>query len=162
MSISPAHSVLYRDRQAGLTLIELIMFIIIVSVAITGILAVMNQVVKSSADPMQDKQAIAFGDAVLEEALSKAYCDPDLVAPACTVSREPSRQDWDDVQDYAGQTIAGTDLLSGSNTALLAGFQAVVAVADATVSGVTMKKVTVTVTAPSGTTYAVSGYRGNY
>jgi len=31
-----------------------------------------------------------------------------------------------------------------------------------TVSGVSMKKVTVTVTDPSGTEYALSGYRGNY
>jgi MSHA pilin protein MshD len=159
-----------RERhQRGLTLIELIMFIVIVSVGVAGILTVMNQVVRASADPMLAKQAVAFADAVLEEVLSKAYCDPDLVPPACTVSQETTRQLWDDVQDYANETIAGTDLLSGADTALLVGYSAAIVVTDVNVSevvppqvAIAMKRVTVTVTVPGGATYAVSGYRANY
>lgn len=148
-------------RQRGMTLIELVMFIVIVSVGVAGILSVMNVVVKSSADPMVRKQAIAFADAVLEEVLAKAYCDPDHTPPTCTVSQEASRALWDDVQDYDGESIAGTDLLSGSSTALLTGYTASVAVADVTVSAVAMKRVTVTV-AGAGDSFSISGYRANY
>ncbi|KKW14203.1 MAG: hypothetical protein UY54_C0021G0001, partial [Parcubacteria group bacterium GW2011_GWA2_50_10b] len=55
-----------RHDQRGLTLIELIMFIVIVSVGLAGILLVINTVVKSSADPVVRKQSIAMADAILE------------------------------------------------------------------------------------------------
>lgn len=144
-------------RQRGLTLVELIMFIVIVGAGVVGILAVMNQVVRSSADPMIAKQAVAFADAVLEEVLAKAYADPDG-AP----NQEANRSLWDDVTDYDGETIQGTALLTGADTALLNGYSAVVAVADVTVSGTAMRRVTVTATAPGGGSYAVGGYRANY
>ena len=53
--------------QRGISLIELIMFIVIVSVALTGILLVMNTVIKSSADPLIHKQALAAAESLLEE-----------------------------------------------------------------------------------------------
>lgn len=149
----PAH----RRRQRGLTLIELVMFIVIVSVGVVGILTVMNQVVKSSADPMIVKQAVAFADSVLEEVLAKPFADPDDPP-----GKEAHRSLWDDVTDYDGATIQGTDLLTGANTALLDGYSAAIAVADATVSGILMRRVTVTVTTPGGATYAISGYRANF
>ncbi len=144
-------------RQRGLTLVELIMFIVIVGAGVVGILAVMNQVVRSSADPMIAKQAVAFADAVLEEVLAKAYADPDGVP-----NKEANRSLWDDVTDYDGETIQGTALLTGAGTALLTGYSAVVAVADVTVSGTAMRRVTVNATAPGGGSYAVGGYRANY
>lgn len=151
-------AVSWRKRERGLTLIELIMFIIIVSIAVVGILTVMNQVVRASADPVVAKQALAFADAVLEEVLAKSYSDPDGVP-----NKEASRALWDDISDYDGETILGTDLLTGSSAVLLTGYSATVAVAaPAPVSSVDMRRVTVTVTAPGGAHYAVSGYRANY
>lgn len=140
-----------------MTLIELIMFIVIVGVGIAGILGVMNQVVRSSADPMIAKQAFAFADAVLEEVLSKEFADPDG-AP----NQEANRALWDDVTDYNGAVIQGTDLMFGANTAELAGYVATVAVAAVVVSGVPMNLVTVTAVAPGGNAFVVSGYRANY
>lgn len=144
-------------RQRGMTLIELVVFIVIVSVGIAGILSVMNVVVKSSADPMVRKQAIAFADAVLEEVLAKSHSDPDGAA-----NKEANRALWDDVTDYHGESIAGTDLLTGANTALLTGYTATVAVTDITVSAIAMKQVTVTVTGGGSDSYAISGYRASY
>lgn len=65
-------------RMAGLTMIELIMFIVVVSVGIAGILMVFNVAVKGSADPMQRKQAIAIAEALLTEIEQHpfTYCDP--------------------------------------------------------------------------------------
>jgi len=56
-----------RGAQAGISLIELVMFIVIVSVGVVGILSVMNVTTKSSADPMIRKQALAIAESVLEE-----------------------------------------------------------------------------------------------
>jgi MSHA pilin protein MshD len=66
-------------RQNGLTLIELVMFIVIVGVALAGILMVMNITIRHSADPMIRKQALAIAESLLEEIELQpfTYCDPD-------------------------------------------------------------------------------------
>src|SRR5258708_11122763 len=53
--------------QAGLSLIELIMFIVIVGVGIAGILSVLNLTAQKSADPMIRKQMLAGAESLLEE-----------------------------------------------------------------------------------------------
>ena len=65
-------------RQRGLTLIELIVFIVIVSVALVGVLAVLNVTARSSADPMIRKQMLAVAEAMLEEVMLQpfTYCAP--------------------------------------------------------------------------------------
>jgi MSHA pilin protein MshD len=78
----------HRDRQAGVSLIELIMFMVIVSVGLAGILSVMNLTVRNSADPMVRKQAIAIAEALLEEIELQpfTYCDPDDLQAATATS----------------------------------------------------------------------------
>ena len=65
--------------QRGIGLVELIMFIVIVSVALAGILLVMNTVTRSSADPLIHKQALAIAESLLEEIelMPFTFCDPD-------------------------------------------------------------------------------------
>jgi MSHA pilin protein MshD len=65
-------------RQGGFSLIELIIFIVIVSVAVAGVLAVYNQAIRGSADPMVRKQAVAIAESLLAEVLMQpfTYCDP--------------------------------------------------------------------------------------
>ncbi len=66
-------------KQRGISLIELIMFIVIISVALVGILLVMNQVTRHSADPLVHKQALAIAESLLEEVelMPFSFCDPD-------------------------------------------------------------------------------------
>ncbi len=68
-----------RRRAAGLSLVELIVFIVVVGVAVAGVLAALNLSTRASADPMIQKQALAIAEAVLEEAqlMPFTYCDPD-------------------------------------------------------------------------------------
>lgn len=147
-----------RSSERGLSLIELIVFIVIISVGLVGILSVMNITTRSSADPMVRKQATAMAEAVLEEVLSKNYCDPDLVPPSCVVSREASRALYDDIEDYNGQTIAGNVTL-GANPVLAAGYTATITVAaQADVSNVAMRRVSVTVNG-AGEAITLFGYR---
>ncbi|MCC6709065.1 MAG: type II secretion system protein [Gammaproteobacteria bacterium] len=64
--------------QSGATLPELIMFIVIVSVSVVGILSVLDFSVRHSADPMVRKQMLAIAESLLEEveAMAFTYCDP--------------------------------------------------------------------------------------
>jgi MSHA pilin protein MshD len=66
-------------RERGLSLVELIMFIVIVGAAVAGIIAVISRTTQSSADPMVRKQALSIAEAVLEEVRLQpfTYCDPD-------------------------------------------------------------------------------------
>jgi MSHA pilin protein MshD len=65
-------------RQRGVTLIELILFIVIVSIGLAGIIAVMNITTRGSADPVRRKQALIIAEGLLEEVeLAKfSFCDP--------------------------------------------------------------------------------------
>lgn len=64
--------------QRGVSLIELILFIVIVGVGVAGLLAVFNVTVRGSGDPLVRKQLLAIGEALLEEAALHpfTYCDP--------------------------------------------------------------------------------------
>jgi MSHA pilin protein MshD len=67
-----------RASQRGLSLIELLMFIVIVSVGLSGVMVTYNVTVRASADPMVRKQALAVAEALLTEIEQQpfTYCDP--------------------------------------------------------------------------------------
>jgi MSHA pilin protein MshD len=70
----------FRPRaQRGVSLVELIVSIVIISVAVAGVLAALNRSTRASADPMIQKQALAIAEALLEEVQLQpfTYCDPD-------------------------------------------------------------------------------------
>lgn len=138
--------------QRGFTLIEVIIFIVVVGAGLAGILAVSTNSVKASADPMVRKQAMALADSILEEILQKEYTDPD------GTSGETTRDTMDDVDDYNGKTKA---LFADWPASLSAYTVAIVVEAPANISGIPHKRVTVTVT---GGTHeiAMTGYRSNY
>jgi MSHA pilin protein MshD len=70
--------------QAGISLVELIMFIIIVSIGVAGILTVFNVTTQKSADPQVRRQMLAIAESLLEEVELKpfTFCDPDDVNAA--------------------------------------------------------------------------------
>jgi len=83
-----------HNKEAGVTLIELIISMVIISIALTGILTVMNLTVSHSADPVIQHQAVAIAESYLEEILLQSYADPDAA------DGEASRSLFDDVDDY--------------------------------------------------------------
>ncbi len=158
-----------RRPNRGFTLIEVIIFIVVVGAGLAGILTVMNTTVKSSADPMVRKQSMALADSIMEEILQKEYCDPDTAtlsppaAPVCPASRvaadqEALRADYDDVDDYNGKTKA---IFTDWPTSLNAYTVAIVVDPPANVSGIPHKRVSVTVTGGAHA-IALTGYRSNY
>jgi MSHA pilin protein MshD len=139
--------------QCGVTLIELVMFIIIVGIAVAGILLVYTNTVRYSADPVIRKQMVAIGEAMLEETrlMPFTYCDPndanaatagaalvgagncattvESIGPEAGETRYTAAAPFDNVNDYAGfDTATATPMgiadLSGAVIGGLAGYQA--------------------------------------
>lgn len=63
---------------AGFTLIELVIFIVVVSIAIVGIFVAFNVAVRGSADPMLRKQGLEIAESLMNEVMAMpfSYCDP--------------------------------------------------------------------------------------
>jgi MSHA pilin protein MshD len=149
-----------KRRHQGFTLVEVIIFIVVVAAGMAGILSVMNTVVKSSADPLVRKQALAIADSIMEEIQQKAFADPD------GVSGEILRSTMDDVLDYNGATQTLFNSASpGGWPAALDGYSLAIAVVnDTTVIGTLAspaRQITVTVSR-GNESVALVGYRGNY
>ena len=163
-----------RDAQRGLTLIELVIFIVIILVGLAGVLTVLDTTVRGSADPVVRKQALALAEAMLEEVLAKEFqndptgnnaatpalgCTP-TTAPACALNTPGNRVNYNDVDDYNTWSQPGNVSAIGAAPAALARYQVNVAVVPWALSLENGKRVTVTVV--SGTeTVTLEGFRGN-
>lgn len=68
-----------RLAQSGLSLVELILFMLIISIALVGITQIMNLTTVANTDPLREKQALAIAESLLEEIELQAFtfCDPD-------------------------------------------------------------------------------------
>lgn len=64
--------------QRGVTLIEVIFFVLVVGVSLAGVLSVLDMTAKASADPVIHKQMLSIAEALLEEVQMQPYthCDP--------------------------------------------------------------------------------------
>ena len=70
-------------QQKGISLIELVIFIVILSVALTGITLVYINTTRYSADPMVRIRSIELAQSMLEEILLKAYDHNTPVGGGC-------------------------------------------------------------------------------
>jgi MSHA pilin protein MshD len=150
--------------QRGISLIELIMFIVIISVALTGILLVMSNVTSHSADPLLHKQAMAAAESLLEEVELQDFISASGATAAVTQANRSSS--YHIVKDYDGFATSGVFPASGAAVVDgLAGYNATVTVTDAVLGDIAAGSavlITVTVTDPQGTAIPISGYRTAY
>lgn len=67
-----------RRRQAGLSLVEMVMFMVIVSIAVMGVVQTMNLTARNSADPLLRKQALLIAESLMEEVQMAhfTFCNP--------------------------------------------------------------------------------------
>lgn len=115
-----------KTRQLGVTLVELIISIVILAVAATGILMVIAQAAGYSADPMLREQAVAIAQSYMEEILLHPLSDPD------GASGETDRALFDDVWDYNGlNDSSGATDQNGDAVTGLEGYNINVMVEDA-------------------------------
>ena len=134
-----------RGRQHGVTLIELIVFIVIVGVALTGMLTVLNLTARTGADPMIRKQMLAIAEGLMDEVAAQPFtwCDPDdpsaataINAAACATpeaigleageTRGGAVTPFDNVNDYNGLAGIATNI---TGTAMPVGYTAAITVA---------------------------------
>jgi MSHA pilin protein MshD len=151
-------------RERGLSLVELIVFIVIVGVAVAGVLGALNVSTRASADPMIQKQVLAIAEAILEEVQLQpfTFCDPDDPAASTALSvTDCATQEtigveggetrygapvgtppfFDNVSDYSGfdsntAVPAGIRTIDGALIAGLDAYRVTVGVAGQTLSGI--------------------------
>ena len=171
-------------RQRGITLIELIVFIVIVSVGLAGILSVLNLTTRHSADPMVRKQMLAIAEGLMDEVAAQPFtwCDPDDPAAATAMNvaacatpeaigaeggeaRIGGVTPFDNVNDYNGLAGITTGI---TGTAMPPGYSAAIAVAQdalgpvgAVVPAAAALRMTVTVSF-GNENLVVEGYRTRY
>ncbi|MBS3955116.1 MAG: prepilin-type N-terminal cleavage/methylation domain-containing protein [Methylomicrobium sp.] len=148
----------HPDAQTGLTLIELILSMVIISIAITGLFGAMTLSISHSSDPMVQHQAIAIAESYLEEIILQAYADPDGNEVGET------RSTFDDVDDYNGLTDNGVHNQQGLADANLSSYVVSVTVsAPMTLAdGVSAKKIKVTVSSAGISPVELPGFRMAY
>ncbi len=158
------------NAERGFSLVEAIVFIVIVSVALAGVLSVMNFTTKHSADPLIRKQTIAVAESLLEEISLENF----TTTSAAVAPTQANRPFFDDIGDYNGFTtttgISPIDSsgvipgLSGYNVVSVTVVSADLGPASNLISAASnnAKIITVTVQGPDGVSVALSGYRTAY
>ncbi len=148
-------------KNNGLTLIELIVAMVVISIALSGVLLLINYATRHSADPLLQRQALAIAESYLEEILLKDVADPDGVI-------EGSRAQFDNIGDYNNLDDHGAKDPLGNSIAGLEQYRVQVVVsslpaglgpADNEVDALQIK---VTVTDPAGESFFLTGYRCDY
>lgn len=150
-----------RLIMRGMSLIELIVAIVVISVSLAGVMIVIVRNTGASADPMVWHQAVAIAEAYLEEALTKDFTDPDGTNVGET------RATYDNVADYNFTDVGARDQSGGPPIAGLGSYTVQIQTAVEALNNITAvtgnaMRVQVTVTMPTGDSVIVSGYRTNY
>jgi MSHA pilin protein MshD len=148
-------------RQSAFTLIEVIVTIVVIAVSATALLGVFTNMVRGSADPVIQQQAITVAEAYLEEIQRKAYADP---VSAETGGKEAgeTRASFNDVQDYNDLPDNQVRDQSDNPIAQLAAYTVTVSVNGAVLNGVSAMRIDVTVTHPATGAISLSAFRANY
>ena len=175
-----------RAFGRGLTMIELVVFMGVVSAALAGVLRIFIQATAASADPALVRQALAVAESLLEEVqlMPVTFCDgddanvstatstagcagvADAIGPDAGEGRHATPQ-FDHVNDYHGLSMAGITDITNTAVTGLAGYSASVTVAAVALGSITSGsgdavRITVTVTGPGSTSITLDGYRSRF
>ena len=150
------------SRNRGVNLVELLISIVIISIACTGVLLIFAQTVRYSADPMLQTQALAIAEAYLDEILARPLADPDGTNAGETRATYDNVGDYDNLSNAPPQDQAGAvaDFAPADGQPDLAGYQVDVDVtAGVAVNGVAMSQVDVRVRYGTVVDVTLTGYR---
>lgn len=150
-------------EQRGVTLLETLVFIVVVSVALGAVVQVYNQAVVRSVDPVVRIKALEKGQALLDEILARKFdentptggvpaCDSSLGDPCAGIAVD---SDYDDVGDYHGYSDT-TDTGYALNVTVVA------AGSDLGLANAHARLITVTVSMPEGNALQLSAYKVNF
>lgn len=149
---------LQRRRARGLTLIELVVTIVVIGIAVTGVVGALAGSAVQSAHRMVEQQATAIASAYLEEIMQKSFTDPNA-------DGEPTRDQFDDVDDYNRLPDTVVRDQQGAAVPGLGQYQVAVQVTGGALPGIpaaAVELIDVTVTHTSGVTVRLSGYKTSH
>lgn len=179
-------------KAQGFTLIELVIGIIVFSIALALFSSLLVPQARRSVEPIFQVRATELAQSLINEITAKAFDEQsskvggnlrcnEVGQPACTAIAElgsdgEDRASYDDVDDYHNYIAANAeirnslgDTLSSDGANLYEGFSAEVQVVyDSNMDGIddnvvgNRKLITVTVTPPNGEDIRFSTYRSNY
>jgi len=149
----------------GFTLIELIIFVVVVGIATTGLFLALNRANLASVEPISQLRAFELAQSVAETIIGKNYdemspnggfppCDSaETDAQPCDAFNPADKGELDDVDDYDGYSTlpAGYD-----------GFSLNVSVTAANLNGQSAKYVLIQVQPAAGNPVQLGFYRANY
>lgn len=147
----------------GFSLIEAVLFIVVVGIALAAVVNAFSLANRAGADPVLRRQSLAIAQALLEEISHKDFANP--AGGYAGPYNATTRPLFDDVMDYHGLTLNGITDLAGAALSGLEGYRAAVLVAAVAFGNVPAGagwRITVTVTDPSGQSLSLDGYRADY
>lgn len=148
-------SVVWKNEK-GVSLIELIVFLVVISIASSALLATYSYSARNSADPIIVVRALELAQARLDEVLALKYDanTPTGGVPACssttanaTTCNNTPDADMNDVDDYNGVSDTPYSGYARSVTVSTSNNQ---------------KLITVTVAAPKNVSVTLAAYRANF
>jgi MSHA pilin protein MshD len=141
-------------RQRGVTLVELIVFIVVVSIAFTVLMSVYIQSARTNVNPVVQIRLLEAAQSKLDEVMALKYDEatPTGGLPACNSPggmscTNLSESNMNDVDDFHG--VSDAPYINYQRTVTVS-------------SEAKRKLITVTVTAPDGQSVALSAYRYNF
>lgn len=163
--------------QRGVTLVELIITVVIISIALTGTIIAFSNVVGRSSDTLFQSRALALAQAYLDEILGQPFDreTPEGGIPPYTGACRVTGGDADDrdtfrsVDQYDGLVFNPPELASGVISEGYEGYSVSISVScvDTTVELgdgdiQQAKRIEVSISSPINQTAVFSAYRGNF
>lgn len=154
----------------GFTLLEVLITIVVLGIAGSAIMGVYINIVRSSADPLIQQQAIAIAEAYLEEIQLKQFCEdpPSCGSESGREEGAESRAVFNDIQDFNDPSVDGSVRdQNGVPIAELATYTVDVAVSAAALGAITQasgnaQRIDITVSHSAVDDIVLSGFRTNY
>ncbi|MBW7473001.1 prepilin-type N-terminal cleavage/methylation domain-containing protein [Marinobacter sp. F4218] len=162
-----------RREIRGATLVELVITIVIISIAIAGVVGAFALISGRSADPLNETRAIALAQLYVDEILAKKYDEQTpqggvpRYAGVCNVGADgtETRASFDDVDDYDGVSDTPPASALGGITGY-SGFSVEVSITcaggEVGLPASQAKRIDVLVSAPDNRRFVFSAYRANF
>lgn len=151
------------SKRLGLSLVELVVSIAIISISVAGTLLVIQVASKFDADPMVARQATSLADGYLSEIYTKSFPST-YPCPAPSASRA----NYSNVCDYQGLVNTPPQDQNGNLISNLSGYTVSVSIDGAAASlgtlspGTQVVRIDVTVTHKLMPTLVISEFRTNH
>jgi MSHA pilin protein MshD len=159
--------------QRGTTLVEVIIFVLIVSIAVVSVASSLSLAVRQSGDPLVRRQTLAIAESLIQEIDSVPYAqnEPyspyanDAIGAEANETRSGSILPFDNPNDYSGYSETGIVAPDGSAISGLGTYSASVVATQQAMGNVPASDgllVVVTATGPDGQPVTLTTFRAMY